>query len=235
MDQLVSEMVAEALFNQIDEDQSGKLSLPELQSHLANLGFTDVDAEQLLFDLDTDKNGQVLVAMARRKSLRLRAIKHKALTVECLVGKSCGVRGGPSSIPATGRPHGTDRHPTTIGGVHAAAPFLVANAGRLPSQPTACIVSKRLQALPVCLTMHKDAIERRRVQNLPPHEAPAAAMRGMPLSKLVMVREENREWLETEEYNPHADRMQQKTMYEVRQLNFRDALPELLLWRWCLI
>ena len=53
---------AEALFNQIDEDQSGELSLPELQSHLADLGFTDVDAEQLLFDLDTDKNGQVLVA-----------------------------------------------------------------------------------------------------------------------------------------------------------------------------
>ena len=53
---------AEALFNQIDEDQSGELSLLELQSHLADLGFTDVDAEQLLFDLDTDKNGQVLVA-----------------------------------------------------------------------------------------------------------------------------------------------------------------------------
>jgi Ca2+-binding EF-hand superfamily protein len=60
-------MEAEALFNQIDEDQSGELSLPELQSHLADLGFTDVDAEQLLFDLDTDKNGQVLVAMATRK------------------------------------------------------------------------------------------------------------------------------------------------------------------------
>jgi hypothetical protein len=67
--------------------------------------------------------------------------------------------------------------------------------------------------------MHKDAIERRRVQNLPPHEAPAATMRGMPLSKLVRVRDENREWLETEEYNPHADRMQQKTMYDVRQFN----------------
>ena len=83
--------------------------------------------------------------------------------------------------------------------------------------------------------MHKDAIERRRVQNLPPHEAPAAAMRGMPLSKLVGVRDENREWLETEERNPYTDRMQKKTMYEVKQLDFRDALPELLLWRWCLI
>jgi len=133
---MAAQMEAEALFSQIDEDQSGELSLPELQSHLADLGFTDVDAEQLLFDLDTDKNGQVLVAMARRKALRLRATKHKSLTAECLVGKSCGVRGGPSSIPATGRPHGTDRHRTTIGGVHGAAPFLVANAGTLPPQPT---------------------------------------------------------------------------------------------------
>ena len=56
------------------------------------------------------------------------------------------------------------------------------------------------------------------------------AMRAMPLSKLVAVRDENRVWLETEEYNPHADRMQKKTMYEVRQLDFRDALPELLLF-----
>ena len=60
---MAAQMEAEALFNQIDEDQSGELSLPELQSHLADLGFTDVDAEQLLFDLDTDKNGQVLVAL----------------------------------------------------------------------------------------------------------------------------------------------------------------------------
>ena len=49
------------------------------------------------------------------------------------------------------------------------------------------------------------------------------------------VRDENREWLETEEYNPFADRMQQKTMYDVRQFDSRDALPELLLPRWCLI
>ena len=55
-------------------------------------------------------------------------------------------------------------------------------------------------------------------------------MRGMPLSKLVGLRDENREWLETEERNPYTDRMQQKTMYEVWQLDFRDALPELLLF-----
>ena len=73
------------------------------------------------------------------------------------------------------------------------------------------------------------------MQNLPPHEAPAAAMRGMQLSKLVGVRDKNRGWLETEEYNPHVDRMQQKTMYDVRQFDFWDALPELLLSRWCLI
>ena len=64
-------MEAEALFNQIVEDQSGELSLPELQFHLADLGFTDVDAEQLLIDLDTDKNGQVLVAWWREESTAL--------------------------------------------------------------------------------------------------------------------------------------------------------------------
>jgi hypothetical protein len=42
-------------------DLSGELSVLELQSHLADLGFTDVDAEQLLFDLDPDKNGQVAI------------------------------------------------------------------------------------------------------------------------------------------------------------------------------
>ena len=58
----MADLEAKRLFDQIDEDQSGELSLLELQTHLADLGFTDVDAEQLLFDLDTDKNGQVLVA-----------------------------------------------------------------------------------------------------------------------------------------------------------------------------
>ena len=59
-------MEAEALFNQIDKDQSGELL--ELQSNLADLGFTDVDAEQLLFDLNTYKNGQVLVACWRKEN-----------------------------------------------------------------------------------------------------------------------------------------------------------------------
>ena len=62
-------MEAEALFNEIDEDQSGELSLLELQDHLADLGFADVDAEQLLFDLDTDKNSQVRIA-GEKKALR---------------------------------------------------------------------------------------------------------------------------------------------------------------------
>ena len=53
---------AEALFNQIDEDQLAAQAAIPPWSVQCRLGFTDVDAEQLLFDLDTDKNGQVLVA-----------------------------------------------------------------------------------------------------------------------------------------------------------------------------
>ena len=55
-------MEAEALFNQIDEDQLAAQAAIPPWSVQCRLGFTDVDAEQLLFDLDTDKNGQVLVA-----------------------------------------------------------------------------------------------------------------------------------------------------------------------------
>ena len=40
----------------------------------------------------------------------------------------------------------------------------------------------------------------------------AAAMRGLPLSELVALREHNRPWLETAEYNTLSQTIQQKTM-----------------------
>ena len=107
---------AEALFNQIDEDQSGELSLLELRTHLADLGLTDVDAEQLLFDLDTDKNGQVLLALLVRKHCAHSVGEGKATLMECVVGMPRGVCGRPSAVQATGRLHGKDRHPAIGGG-----------------------------------------------------------------------------------------------------------------------
>ena len=117
---------AEALFNQIDEDQSGELSLLELQTHLADLGFTDVDAEQLLFDLDTNKNGQVLLALLVRKHCAHSVGEGKATLMECVVDMPRGVCGWSSAVQATGRLHGKDRHPATGGGQSPFKPYGVA-------------------------------------------------------------------------------------------------------------